>query len=243
MIITTHLCPGLHGWDSVCQVHQAHQQGSHHLVQQECPHHSQEWIFLPGSEAGRSEVRNIVIFPCLHSLARPTHLIECHVSGHFMAKGTTEEGEVRTGQAQPPCCNYISDQEIPYHLASMAFGSNLDGTTDYIQPFWPIMLSHKIDESSPLYSLAPRDFQAKQFEIIVTVEGVTPETGCSVQVSTVTLQASIDTILQVRTSYLPSEILWGQRFEHSTVDYDKNMAKYAVSYYSLNNFIQDRTPR
>jgi len=142
---------------------------------------------------------------------RPTHLIECHVSGHFMAKETTEEGE-----------------EIPYHLASMAFGSNLDGTTDYIQPFWPIMLSHKIDESSPLYSLAPRDFQAKQFEIIVTVEGVTPETGCSVQ---------------VRTSYLPSEILWGQRFEHSTVDYDKNMAKYAVSYFSLNNFIQDRTPR
>ena len=54
--ITTHLCPGLHGWDSVCQVHQAHQQGSHHLVQQECPDNSQEWIFLPGSEAGRSEV-------------------------------------------------------------------------------------------------------------------------------------------------------------------------------------------
>jgi len=142
---------------------------------------------------------------------RPTHLIECHVSGHFMAKETTEEGE-----------------EIPYHLASMAFGSNLDGTTDYIQPFWPIMLSHKIDESSPLYSLAPRDFQSKQFEIIVTLEGVTPETGCSVQ---------------VRTSYLPSEILWGQRFEHSTVEYDKNVAKYAVSYYTLNNFLQDRTPR
>ena len=80
-----------------------------------------------------------------------------------------------------------SVQEIPYHLASMAFGSNLDGTTEYIQPFWPIMLSHKIDESSPLYSLAPRDFQCKQFEIIVTVEGVTPETGCSVQVSSLTV--------------------------------------------------------
>ena len=26
---------------------------------------------------------------------RPTHLIECHVSGHFISKETTEEGEVR----------------------------------------------------------------------------------------------------------------------------------------------------
>jgi len=142
---------------------------------------------------------------------RPTHLIECHVSGHFMAKETTEEGE-----------------EIPYHLASMTFGSNIDGTTDYIQPFWPIIVSHKIDEASPLYQMAPRDFQSKQFEVIITLEGVTPETGCSVQ---------------VRTSFLPSEILWGQRFEHSTVVYDKEMSKYAVSYGTLNNFIQDRTPR
>eukprot|EP00092_Neocalanus_flemingeri_P101433 GFUD01129691.1.p1 GENE.GFUD01129691.1~~GFUD01129691.1.p1 ORF type:complete len:448 (-),score=102.64 GFUD01129691.1:27-1238(-) len=142
---------------------------------------------------------------------RPTHLIECHVSGHFMAEEATDEGETN-----------------PYHLASMSFGSELDGTVDYIQPFWPLVVSHKIDDSSPLYQMSPRDFQSKQFEIIVTLEGVTPETGCSVQ---------------VRTSYLPSEILWGQRFEHTTVAYDKDMAKYAVSYRTLNNFVQDRTPR
>jgi len=142
---------------------------------------------------------------------RATHLIECHVSGHLLAKETTEEGEA-----------------IPYHLASMSFGSNMDGTVDYIQPFWPIVVSHKIDSSSPLYQMAPKDFQTKQFEIILTLEGVTAETGMSVQ---------------VRTSYLPTEILWGQRFEHSTVAYDKDMAKYAVSYKTLNTFVQDRTPR
>ena len=27
---------------------------------------------------------------------RPSHLIECHVSGHFLAKKTTKEGEVMT---------------------------------------------------------------------------------------------------------------------------------------------------
>merc|ERR1712210_36361 len=65
-------------------------------------------------------------------------------------------------------------------------------------------------------------------QVIVTLEGVTPETGCSVQ---------------ARTSYLPSEILWGQRFEHSTVKYDQKEAKYAVSYTTINAFQQDNTPR
>lgn len=49
--------------------------------------------------------------------------------------------------------------------------------------------------------------------------------------------------LQVRTSYLPSEILWGQRFEHTTVAYDKDVAKYAVSYTTINSFQPDKTPR
>ena len=33
---------------------------------------------------------------------------------------------------------------------------------------------------------------------------------------------------QVRTSYLPNEILWGYRFEHNCVSYDKDTAKYAT---------------
>jgi len=142
---------------------------------------------------------------------RPTHLIECHVSAHFLSKEMTEEGEV-----------------IPYHLASMQFGSSLDGESAYIQPFWPLVVSHKIDNQSPLYSMSPKDFQTRQFEIIVTVEGTSPETGNSVQ---------------SRTSYLPSEVLWGHRFEHTGVAYDTQVSKYAVSYSTLNNFVPDRTPR
>ena len=48
---------------------------------------------------------------------------------------------------------------------------------------------------------------------------------------------------QVRTSYLPNEILWGYRFEHSCVSYDKTHAKYAVSITNLNKVIADNTPR
>ena len=31
---------------------------------------------------------------CYLTYSRPTHLIGCHVSGHFLYKETTEEGEV-----------------------------------------------------------------------------------------------------------------------------------------------------
>ena len=52
-----------------------------------------------------------------------------------------------------------------------------------------------------------------------------------------------DWMLQVRTSYLPNEILWGYRFEHSCVSYDKQEAKYAVSITNLNKISADNTPR
>jgi len=149
---------------------------------------------------------------------RMKHLIECHVNGHFLMKVVTEEGE-----------------EIPNHMSNVDFGSSLEGyltegpgPSDYIQPFWPLILAHKIDWRSPLYTMSPKDLQTWQFEVIVTLEGVTPETGCSVQ---------------ARTSYLPSEIVWGQRFEHKTVVYDQKEAKYAVSYTTLNTFVPDNTPR
>ena len=38
----------------------------------------------------------------------------------------------------------ISLQIIPYHLESMDFGTEIDGTEDFFQMFWPIIVSHKI---------------------------------------------------------------------------------------------------
>merc|ERR550532_2765125 len=143
---------------------------------------------------------------------RPTHLLESHVSGQMVKREVTEEGEV-----------------IPYHLESMDFGTELGGDQDFFQMFWPTIISHKIDEESPLYEFSARDISSKmQFEIILTMEGITPETGNTIQ---------------VRTSYLPNEILWGYRFEHSCVSYDKQEAKYAVSITNLNKIRPDNTPR
>jgi len=149
---------------------------------------------------------------------RPKHLIECHVNGHFVTTVTTEEGE-----------------EIPYHMTNMDFGSSLDGyltegpsPSDYIQLFYPIVLAHKIDCRSPLYKMSPKDLQTWQFEIILTLEGVNPETGNSVQ---------------TRTSYLPGEIRWGHRFVHNILSYDQSKTKYSVCYKDINSTVADSTIR
>ena len=50
--------------------------------------------------------------------------------------------------------------------------------------FWPTVLAHKIDSDSPLWDLSARELASntKQFEIVLTFEGTTPETGNTVQV-------------------------------------------------------------
>ena len=65
----------------------------------------------------------------------------------------------------------------------MEFGVEMDGTQDFFQMFWPVVVSHKIDEKSPLYSMSARDIAEHTFEIILTMEGITPETGNTVQVT------------------------------------------------------------
>ena len=142
---------------------------------------------------------------------RSTRLIGCVITGQLVREEKTEEGEV-----------------VPYNMASMEFGSNIDGSGPCLSPYWPLVVAHKIDSSSPLYSLTPRDLATSQVEIIITLEGTTPDTSSTVQ---------------VRTSYLPSEILWGQRFDHTTVTYDTDSAKYSVSFKTINSSSPDRTPR
>ena len=85
-----------------------------------------------------------------------------------MKREVTEEGE-----------------EIPHHLCAIEFGTDLDGSQDFFQLFWPLVLAHKIDEISPLWAVSPEDLSdlhTEKFEIILTLEGTTPETGNNIQV-------------------------------------------------------------
>ena len=65
----------------------------------------------------------------------------------------------------------------------MDFGVEIDGSQDFFQMFWPVVVSHKIDSESPLYAMSARDIAEHTFEIILTMEGITPETGNTVQVN------------------------------------------------------------
>ena len=40
----------------------------------------------------------------------------------------------------------------------------------------------RIDESSPLWSVSPETLKSEEFEIILTLEGIVPETGNNIQV-------------------------------------------------------------
>ena len=66
--------------------------------------------------------------------------------------------------------------------------------------FWPTIILHKIDSSSPFFRVHPTELNSENtsFEIIVVLEGINESTGLRTQ---------------ARTSYLPGEILWGHRFE------------------------------
>jgi hypothetical protein len=75
---------------------------------------------------------------------------------------------------------------------------NIDRNANYDRIFLisPLTIVHVIDEKSPLYEYAPEDLEHAQFEIVVILEGIVESTGMAVQ---------------ARTSYLPSEILYGHR--------------------------------
>ena len=60
---------------------------------------------------------------------------------------------------------FLFFQTIPYNMTSMDFGSNLDGSGTFVSPYWPLVVAHRIDQGSPLYSLAPRDMQTQHFEV------------------------------------------------------------------------------
>ncbi|MBN3301993.1 KCJ11 protein, partial [Amia calva] len=86
----------------------------------------------------------------------------------------------------------------------------------------PLIISHTIDHSSPLYELSSQTLNTEDIEIIVILEGVVETTGITTQ---------------ARTSYLPDEILWGRRFVPIVTEED---GRYSVDYSKFGNTIPVR---
>lgn len=117
-------------------------------------------------------------------------------------------------------------ETLQHHLQTVTLGAdscNMDGQIFFI---WPATIVHVIDENSPFYNLSARDLLRENFELVVILEGCIESTGMTTQ---------------ARSSYLPSEILWGHRFE-SLVTYRKETGGYEVDYSRFNNTYEVETP-
>ncbi|XP_011156828.3 G protein-activated inward rectifier potassium channel 3 isoform X3 [Solenopsis invicta] len=113
---------------------------------------------------------------------------------------------------------------LPFFQTELKVGG--DGEEDKIFFIWPTTIVHKIDRYSPLYKVSANDMLRERFEIVVILEGVIESTGMTTQ---------------ARSSYLPSEILWGHRFQ-PIITFRKETGEYEVNYTLFNNTYEVDTP-
>ena len=100
---------------------------------------------------------------------------------------------------------------MPFFQQELTVGA--DGSDDRLMFIWPTLIVHVIDENSPLYECTAQDMIKDRFEIVTMLEGTVESTGMTTQ---------------ARSSYLPSEILWGHRFE-SIVTFKRETGEYEVN--------------
>jgi len=92
---------------------------------------------------------------------------------------------------------------------------------------WPDIVCHVIDETSPLNHFNnAKQLNATQFELYVTIVGTSPTTA---------------QMTEAKTSYVPREIFWGQRFIN-IIHYDATNERYIVDYENFNTTISVRIP-
>ncbi|XP_032595681.1 G protein-activated inward rectifier potassium channel 3 isoform X7 [Drosophila grimshawi] len=113
---------------------------------------------------------------------------------------------------------------LPFYQQELHVGA--DGGEDRLMFIWPTTIVHKIDRNSPLFMLSASDMLKERFEVVVMLEGVIESTGMTTQ---------------ARSSYLPSEILWGHRFVN-VVSFRKETGEYEVDYTLFNNTYDVDTP-
>ncbi|CAF4042078.1 unnamed protein product [Rotaria sp. Silwood1] len=129
-------------------------------------------------------------------------LVEAHIRMYYVSKHQTKENEI-----------------IPLQLTDMDVG--FDAGKDRLFLNWPLIIEHKIDRRSPLYTMDKRMIYKEKFEILLVLEGIIETTGM---------------VTQAKTSYLPEEIIWGARFERM-IHFDN--LYYTVDYSKFNSIIKD----
>ncbi|XP_067672691.1 G protein-activated inward rectifier potassium channel 3-like [Haliotis asinina] len=139
---------------------------------------------------------------------RKSQIVEAHIRSVLIKKKITKEGEV-----------------LPLYQFDVNLG--FEEGRDRLFLVWPVIIVHKIDETSPFWEMSPDDLHREQFELIVILEGIVESTGMTTQ---------------ARSSYLPGEILWGHRFER-LVTFQKENGQYQIDFSRFHNTIPVDTPQ
>lgn len=106
---------------------------------------------------------------------------------------------------------------LPFHQKNIKLETSDEEGRLFL--IWPATVEHKIDQDSPLWDISANDLIHRHFEIMVILEGIVESTGMTTQ---------------ARTSYLPSEIMWGYRFDQA-VSYKAEEGHYVVDFSQLNS--------
>lgn len=138
---------------------------------------------------------------------RKSHIIGASVRAQLINSYQTKEGEVN-----------------PQYVTELTVGT--DACESDLFFIWPMIVTHRIDESSPFYNMSASDMLQEKFEIVVILEGTVESTGQTTQ---------------ARSSYLNMEILWGHRFL-PVVSYNADRQGYDIDYSRFNETMAVDTP-
>ncbi|KAK2714687.1 ATP-sensitive inward rectifier potassium channel 12-like isoform X3 [Artemia franciscana] len=113
---------------------------------------------------------------------------------------------------------------IQYYQQDLPVGAeNGDNSIFFV---WPITIVHIVNSASPLYNLSAADILKEKFEIVIILEGTVESTSMTTQ---------------ARSSYIPTEILWGHRFQNM-VSFRKDTATHNIDYSLFDSTYEVDTP-
>ncbi|KAM9299470.1 ATP-sensitive inward rectifier potassium channel 11-like [Gastrophryne carolinensis] len=136
---------------------------------------------------------------------RKSMIISASIKIQVVKKTTTREGEV-----------------VPIHQVDIQVENPVGTNSIFLVS--PLIISHTIDDKSPLYDISAYDLCQQDLEVVAILEGVVETTGITTQ---------------ARTSYLPDEILWGHRFVPIVTEEE---GRYSVDYSKFGNTVKVHGP-
>lgn len=116
---------------------------------------------------------------------------------------------------------HVTREGIAYPLFQHDVHFHANNMGDTIMLMWPLILNHRITKESPFWDIKPSDFSSEAYELVVCIEGTLETTG---------------EFCQARTSYLPSEILWGHRFDRIE-EFDAGNGRWEIDFSGFNDVV------